>query len=328
MMMNIDRNNYEICFIDYLDGNLSLEEIDMLLDFLNENPDLKEELKGLEQIKIEELKGGVPSFNHLKKTDFDHPEIFEETCIRAIENDLAPQEMKLFRQHLYENREHHREFEVFQATISEPDPFIIYDKKQQLKKQPKFVLSYVWYAAAVLLLGLFLFIPTKKIQIKTPEIQVAEVVKPVTTETPVVKNKTLAVKQIVKAKTTVHSIPKERKETPVEEVRIAEIIEPLTPIKANAMTLFSENEEMALVPIVNTFSIKPSSYSRYLTLPEYFAGKIDEAGNKGLLARFALNTLKKLSGDKFDYSTTNEGKVERLEFNSKLLAFTIPLNDY
>jgi len=327
-MFEINKNNYEVCFIDYLDGNLSLEEIDILLDFLNENPDLKEELKGLEQIKIEELKWTTPSFNHLKKTDFDHPEIFEETCIRAIENDLPSQEMKLFRQHLYENPEHHREFEVFQATISEPDPFIIYNKKQELKKQRKLIPTYIWYAAAVILLGLFLFIPAREIKIKTPEIQVAEVVTLAPQETPIVKTEPLALKQDVIEKRVVQTIHQEKKEAPVEEIRIAETINPLTPRLADNRVFSSGNMEVALAPVINRLTIKPNSYSKYVTLPEYFAGKIDEAENKGLLAKFALNTLKKLSGDKFDYSTTNEGKVEKLEYNSKLLAFTIPLDNY
>jgi hypothetical protein len=325
--MKIDRNKFETYFIDYLDGNLTLDEIDMLLDFLNENPDLKEELKGLEHIKIEQSKEGTPAFNHLKKNDFDHPEIFEEICIRAIENDLEPQELKLFKQHLSWNPEHEKEFELFQATISEPDPFIVFENKLQLKKKAALTLTYFWYAAAVILLGLFLFFPKQKIQIGMPNIQVAQETNPVVTDKPDVKNENITIKPAVKAKPNVQKVHIEKKEPVVEEKRIAELIEPLSPVMTNVNPVVSDNSAMALVPIINPLSIKPKSYSKYLTLQEYFASQVDEVNNKGLFGKIVLNTLIKISGEKFNYTTTGSGKVETLEYNSKLLAFTIPLDN-
>ena len=43
--MKIDRSNYEIWLIDWLDGNLSDLQAEKLLLFLDENPDLKEDKK-------------------------------------------------------------------------------------------------------------------------------------------------------------------------------------------------------------------------------------------------------------------------------------------
>jgi len=50
--MNISRDNYESYFIDFLEGNLNAEQIDQFLDFINQNPDLKEELHAFECISL------------------------------------------------------------------------------------------------------------------------------------------------------------------------------------------------------------------------------------------------------------------------------------
>ena len=42
--MKINRNNYEAFFIDYLEGNLDEKMVDDFIEFLQQNPDLKEEL--------------------------------------------------------------------------------------------------------------------------------------------------------------------------------------------------------------------------------------------------------------------------------------------
>jgi len=330
-MMKINRDNYEIYFIDYLDGNLSLEEIDLLLDFMNENPDLKEELKGLEQIKIESREEKIPSFNHLKRNDFDHPEIFEETCIRAIENELNQHEKLLFEKHLTTNKLHQKEFELFRATISEPDPFTVFEKKEQLKKKGRKLVPFYWYsAAAVVLLGLFLVIPDKKQQTEPAEIQVAEVVAPTTTGKKGNSNNANFIpteKRVVKTNLPKEITPLKVKELKTEEVRIVENIEPMASLLATVELPVSDDDAMALVPVINPLTIKPKSYSKYLTPQEYLANKIDEVKKQSAFEKFALNTLRRISGDKFDYSTTQDGKVEKLEYNSKLLAFTIPINE-
>jgi len=41
--MQIDRSNYEIWLIDWLDGKLDDPEVEQLQRFLGDNPDIKEE---------------------------------------------------------------------------------------------------------------------------------------------------------------------------------------------------------------------------------------------------------------------------------------------
>ena len=51
--MNVNRDNYESWFLDYLDGRLDAGQTGMLMSFLEFNPDLKEELEGMELLKLE-----------------------------------------------------------------------------------------------------------------------------------------------------------------------------------------------------------------------------------------------------------------------------------
>lgn len=52
-MSNINRHNYEAYFLDFVEGNLSEEEKAALMLFLEQNPDLKEELQAFEAFNLE-----------------------------------------------------------------------------------------------------------------------------------------------------------------------------------------------------------------------------------------------------------------------------------
>jgi hypothetical protein len=329
-MERIDRNNYEIFFIDYIDGNLPLGEIDLLLDFLNENPDLAEELKGLEKIILRPVFHLQNSFAHLKKTDLDLPEIFEETCIRAIENDLSDKELHDFDDYLQQREDQKRIFELYRLTVSEPDPFIVYEKKYRLKKKEKgFVFKY-WYAvAAIIILGLMLFIPTDQNPIVKPNLQVAKM-----TETKV--STPLEVKRDIDPIPTVklvknHSViaKNETVQEPItEKKRKVDFIEPLISFTAVVKNNSDLNQYIDLISVAKLATKSGKDYSKYLTVNEYLSQKVDEIREKeknGFFGKLALNTLKKVTGKKFDY-TTNKGKINTFEFNSKLLAFSIPVN--
>ena len=48
----ITRDNYEIYFIDYFDGNLSDADISCLFDFLDNNEDLRQEFLSFEEMNV------------------------------------------------------------------------------------------------------------------------------------------------------------------------------------------------------------------------------------------------------------------------------------
>ena len=91
--MEIDRSNYEIWFIDWMDGNLNPHQEKILRQFLIENPDLREEFTDLSP------ECTIPSkviFKHkeqLKKSPADITKSqFEYLCVAYLENDLSPEQ--------------------------------------------------------------------------------------------------------------------------------------------------------------------------------------------------------------------------------------------
>lgn len=184
--MKIDRNNYEIYFLDYLEGRLPAEKIAELLIFVEENPDLKELIEGEELINL------VPdqtiyynpksALKRKSKTDkevglnkniplninpFDkdlelNSKNYEEWMIRFYENDLNDAEKAVLANFLNDNPVFIREFEIFGNTLLKPDTGIIYPLKSSLKRNiillsnAKKVFAAISVAATVLLFSTLL----------------------------------------------------------------------------------------------------------------------------------------------------------------------------
>lgn len=88
--MQIDRSNYEIWLVDWLDGNLNDIEVAQLQLFLQNNPDIKEEYDELTMFRLKSPDGPFHLKKNLKKTIAIIPESqFEYLCIASLENDLS-----------------------------------------------------------------------------------------------------------------------------------------------------------------------------------------------------------------------------------------------
>ena len=96
--MKIDRNNYEIFLLDYMDGTLSEAERRMVEQFLTENPDLAAELKHAKEIETKAIDNPSQDKSKLYRSFADVSEITEENleefCIAYLENDLEETEKK------------------------------------------------------------------------------------------------------------------------------------------------------------------------------------------------------------------------------------------
>lgn len=100
--MNISRDNYEVFFLDYLEGNLQAEMLEELKLFLQNNPDLEEELEEMkffqEQMEYElpeepVLFDGKAS---LKKAEPTPEELLiDELLAKELEGDLTAEEKTL-----------------------------------------------------------------------------------------------------------------------------------------------------------------------------------------------------------------------------------------
>jgi len=135
--MKINRNNYELYFIDYLDGNLSDRDILMLEDFLLINPDLREELEGAEKIHLqpENLDYGTKTL--LKKPDINLPiteSNFEDFCVAESEGDLNTNERKSLSEYISEHPDKKLVLSFISKLHLSPDLKVIFARKEKLKK--------------------------------------------------------------------------------------------------------------------------------------------------------------------------------------------------
>ncbi len=88
--MKPDRSNYEIWFIDWLDGKLTGPEEDLLIAFLKENPDLQDELKDLELITLASPESDFRNKEVLFRSAGDLSDSqFDYLCISNFENDIT-----------------------------------------------------------------------------------------------------------------------------------------------------------------------------------------------------------------------------------------------
>ena len=150
--MKITRDNYEIYFIDYLDGTLPPELVDELKAFLLVNRDLEEQLQAVEDCQLPEFTGHFPDKASLKK-ELCH-ECRDYYAIAAAENVLSSNDRKVLGRRI--------DSPIFQSLVQtyrtlklQPDLNIRFEKKTRLyRKNFRQILRYrtVGIAAGLLLL--------------------------------------------------------------------------------------------------------------------------------------------------------------------------------
>ena len=169
--MLVNRDNYEMYVLDFLDGKLSGKEKEIFGRFLRDNPDIMEEIMNIEQIKLvpenirytekDILKKATGKENvKIKKTKFQH------NSIAYFEGDLSSSEMKEFEAYLSKYPGKRSDFESFGKVYLKPDINIVFPSKSKLRRlsirQQRYrVISYISGAAAILIIALILVQPGK-----------------------------------------------------------------------------------------------------------------------------------------------------------------------
>ena len=113
-MDKINRNNYEAYFLDFAEGNLSEEERKQVLDFVQANPDLREELEEFELIQLQTEDENPENWADLKKNYSDSQEIRDELYFNALEGELSA-EQKVALNKLLENQEYAEEYKLWKS---------------------------------------------------------------------------------------------------------------------------------------------------------------------------------------------------------------------
>jgi|GEM_PF-3840584 len=156
--MEINRNNYELFFIDYWDGKLTTIQTAELIVFLEQNYDLKEEFESVENFKI------LPN----KKITFDKKQLLKKTSVESVypidefnyeeffiaehEGDLNDTESNAVREFIKRNPTLEKHYLLFSKLKLQSNPLIVFENKAQLKKQipiVRLIPRYVYYSASI-----------------------------------------------------------------------------------------------------------------------------------------------------------------------------------
>jgi hypothetical protein len=152
-MEKISLFNYEAFYLDYLEGNLSVEDTALLLTFLEQHPELK-----LDDEHLPLLDDNVHRLDTQFKSDLKQI-MFNETAITSENVDqfmIAQTEKLLDQKKLNEldafignNSSLRRTSALYAATRIKPDYSIVFTDKENLKRSKRMVLwPYISFAAA------------------------------------------------------------------------------------------------------------------------------------------------------------------------------------
>jgi hypothetical protein len=132
--MKPDRTSYEIWLVDYLDGNLDSEQEGLLMSFIEENPDIKEEFEGLSGIVLPHTEVSFGNKNSLRRSAVELSDSqFDLLCAASLENDLSPEQRSELDEAISGNEERRKTAGLFSVTKLSP-PELSYRYKNRLKK--------------------------------------------------------------------------------------------------------------------------------------------------------------------------------------------------
>jgi hypothetical protein len=345
-MEAISGKNFEIWFVDYLDGRLDDRRLSQLMDFLEENPHLKEELEGIAGFSLVNPTEVFPCKDSLLKTLTDVPGISsdDQLCIARMENDMTPADAEVFDGRLTEDPLLSGLFSSFQATRLTPEPIVFKDKSTLLHKARVFRpwLLTALSASAVIAVALVLWPreenPVAGLAVKTETTDIkpkaTEAVRPLIAETRVPVKTVSAVRQPAKP---------EIKEK-VEPVAQRDFI-PMTMVAYKQAGISIGIPDPTRTPVVFASVFNPlvgtgTQDDQYLTLPQYALRLFREkilGQDPGLVkkTRFSVwevagagvEKINVLAGTqmKLEREYDSKGQVMAVSFNSRLFDLETPV---
>ncbi len=169
--MNINRYNYEEFFILYMDNELLPEDRLAVEAFIQQHPDLKEELELLQQFKLSPDTDAIfAGKEELMKVDGETPlteSNVQEWMVLAVDGELNNTQIAKLQSYLQSSPELQKEFALLQMTKI-PAEVIVFADKSSLYRQEEKVRVIPWrrIAAAVILLvaglGTYTYVTRKK----------------------------------------------------------------------------------------------------------------------------------------------------------------------
>jgi len=340
--MKLTRDNYEIWFLDYLEGSLKQGQMEEVLLFLSLNPDLAEELESFAPALSADKGVIFPGKKTLKKDSYDDPLFFETAAIAAMEGDLDPEELYSFEKWLAKNQDKQEIIHQFERTRLEPDPSITYPVKAELEKKTTVIAFWLRVAsiAAILLLVVFLFHPTTRKQ-DSSSLITAGTSKPEQSN-PVKKDVADAGKVIpVKIKTDNRQkqdaghINHKVKKIATPDPSLVEVRQTFSIAMLEARSLPVKTFAPVFTDLVQLKTPENISFaSNEISLSDFLENKLQTMkanGPRGFYTReeftlAGLHFFSRLPGNHLTGKKGSDGRLKTISFNTQLLAVSIPVN--
>jgi len=346
--MKITRSNYESWFLDFLEGNLEFSLMDEFRMFLKNNPDLANELDMADLVMLEADKTILfDAKDDLKNTINDQQVEFEDRAVAYHEGDQSLSERLNFEAFLSENSTSAAEAEQFGKLKLVPNKAIVYGNKEQLKRRVTILPLWIKMAsaAAIFLFAYLLFQPHNVVQPKFS--QLVDDLKNKSPKSIIIPGGKVKFEEKILEKTTPAFTPKklpsvlpvkqkpeptgqnsEKKVIPTQNLRVPEpepsLLKPhginfgqpvdieLAVMTLKDPTLVSQDMELSELLKVQLAAIRKSDDREILST--------EHLGLSG------LQLVAKISGKRLTARKDDDGTVRSVSFNSRLLAFSIPIN--
>ncbi len=338
--MTIDRHNYEIFLIDYLDGKLTPSQVQELMAFLNINPDIKDEFEGIKDTIVEGEQILFPHKPALKKEKFIMSGIeseFDYLCISSIEGDISPKEEHLLAEYFAADEKWGKEFQLYKHTKLSPNKEEKFQHKNFLKRAKIIhlrvgTLRVITTAAAAMLLFLGSYTTLRLINQETIK---GSLKKPV-----VISSNQPAVMDSPAKPIEIKANPPAN----IEQVGLNK-----QNLAKNTTNADFRKLDSVIVPLktidVSSLETKPLKIEKMQVLPNnYYAGtKVKSQRDNNLasyqgkssvreiglfeLAQMGLSSFGKLIGRdiRLDAQRNKNGAIKKIEFESSLIAFSAPI---
>jgi len=341
--MKITRDNYEIFFLDYLEGSLDENLVNEFIGFLEENPDLRQELHLFEPVQMPCVEETFPRKISLYRSELSPNETFDHQAVAWLEGDLTADEAAEFERWTEKHPEMKAELERYKKTILEADLTVTYEKKSNLYRFPQ-TRSLFWWSmriAAILLVAVMLWsVWPEQLNEITREPALVELspipgevpaVKEMTEEAPPVNNQVVTEISPVPEKSGILAQNQTARVQPADEtqttpVRREEyIISESLPVKMAAIELPDPEPMMAsLVPADLTEIF--AEVNEEMSLSDKV---IDRLGindfNFTKLVKSGLRIAGTLTNDRISYGTGPEGEIVALSLDTRVLGLRIPV---
>ena len=343
--MKITRENYEIWFLDFMEGRLNRQETEEVRTFMSQHPDLAEEMENIVPPLFSDSEILFPGKEKLKKDPFEDPEILEDSIIARMEGDLNETEKKSLDAWLNHHPEKRQLVNLYENTRLKPDLDLVFPDREKLKK--KSTLRVVWIrvasVAAILLMLFYLFQPEKRIS-DQPATTIVEIPGPSGAITPSLSPLASArslplttAKKTAQIVTNQKKLSRNLKRTNRQKTLIKSVEErsyiPISAMQARIAPVSTFELEFAdLVPLKEPANQYAASND--ILMSTFFTDKFRElkaGGTGGVFSReglavAGLRFFSWLPGRRLTGKKGTDGRLKSITFSTQLLAFSIPVN--